>query len=64
MKAAVSALMNAEIGYKEALNKSAVLQTTLERYAKKKTDNPGGSKPIYKQMGRIKCVFNEDRKDN
>jgi hypothetical protein len=59
MKAAVSAVLNSEMGYKKAASKFAFPQTTLERYVKKERYNPGSS--ISMKIGRFKCVFNEDQ---
>jgi hypothetical protein len=57
MEAAVSGVIISKMGYEKAAKKTVVPQTTLERYVKKKRENPGGS--ISKKMGRFKCVFNE-----
>lgn len=57
MAQAVKAVLNKEIGYKKASKQYKVPQTTLERYVKKKQQQPDYD--VKKSLGRFKCVFSE-----
>jgi len=59
MDKAISAVLKKEMGFKKAAQQFAVPKTTLERYVKKKKENPDFV--IDKTSGKYKCVFNEQQ---
>lgn len=56
MEEAVKAVVNGEMGYQRASNQFNVPQTTLERYVKKRKNNPN-EQTISTTLGRYKTVF-------
>jgi transposase-like protein len=58
MEQAVQAVVSCQLGYAKASRQFNVPQTTLERYVKKRKENPEGL--ILKTMGSKKSVFNPD----
>jgi len=59
MDEAISVVLKKEMGFKKAAQQFAVPQPTLERYVKKKKENPDFV--IDKTSGKYKCVFNEQQ---
>ncbi|XP_069698806.1 uncharacterized protein [Periplaneta americana] len=59
MEEAVDSVISGKMGYKKASEQFNVPSTTLERYVKKKKENPMAT--VDKTLGKFQCVFNTEQ---